>query len=99
MLGERVVIIVNSMLMNYSVCMPMADNMAMRQTVRMTKDEAEIVMAGISCRRFRGGDKHALQSNSRCCHHHDDDGDASGQRLSSQAQIAASGDQFRATIG
>jgi hypothetical protein len=93
-LGEGVVIVIDGMLMNYPISMPMADNMTVRQAMRMAENESEIVMAGISGRRFRGGNKHALQRNSRCCHHHSNDSNASGWRLRSQAQLVASRNQF-----
>ena len=87
-LGERVIIVIDGMLMHYSVSMPMSDDMTMHPVMRMAENEAEIVVAGVSGRRFRRGNKHALQCNGHCCHHHDNDGDASGQRLSSQSQTA-----------
>jgi len=87
-LGERVVIVVDGMLMNYSVSVPMSDDMTMRPVMRMAENEAEIVVAGVSSRRFRCGNKHPLQCYSHGPHHHEDDGDASGQGLSSEAQTA-----------
>ncbi len=51
-LGERVIIVIDGMLMNYSVRMPMTDHMTMRLIMQMTENEAEIVMAGVSGRRF-----------------------------------------------
>jgi hypothetical protein len=86
-LRERIIIIIDGMLMNYSVSMPMTDDMTMRRVMRMTENEAEVIMAGVPGRRFRCGNKHPLQRNGRSRHHHDDDRDASGQGLSSEAQI------------
>jgi hypothetical protein len=85
-LGERVIIVVDGMLMNYSVSVPMSDDMTMHPVMRMAENEAEIVVAGISGRRFRCGDKHPLQRHGHSCHHHENDGDALGQGLSSEAQ-------------
>jgi hypothetical protein len=76
-LGKRVIIVIDGMLMNYSVSMSMSDDMTMHPVMRMAENEAEIVVAGISGRRFRCGNKHALQCNSYSGHHHEDDGDAS----------------------
>ena len=87
-LGERVIIVVDRMLMNYSVGMPMSDDMTMHPVMRVAENEAEIVMAGVSGRRFRCGDKHPLQCNGHSSRHHEDDGDASRQGLSSEAQTA-----------
>jgi len=77
-LGKRLIIVIYRMLMNYSVRMLMIDDMTMRPVVRMAENEAEIVMAGISGRRFRCGNKHSLQRNGGSRHHHDNDGDTSG---------------------
>jgi hypothetical protein len=93
-LGECVVIIIDRMPVHYSVSMLMTNDMAMRPVVRMAENEAEIVMAGISGRSFRRGNKHALQRNSRGCHHHDNDGDASGHGLSREAQFVAFSNHF-----
>jgi hypothetical protein len=88
-LGERVIIVVDGMLMNYSVGMPMSDDMTMHPVMRVAENEAEIIVAGVSSRRFRCGNKHPLQRNGDSRHHHEDDGDASGQWLSSEAQTAS----------
>jgi len=87
-LGERVIIVIDGMLMNYSVSVPMSDDMTMHPVMRVAENEAEIVVAGVSGRRFRCGNKHPLQCNGHSRHHHEDDGDASGQGLSSEAQTA-----------
>src|SRR5258705_9076714 len=47
-LGECVIIVINGMLMNYSVSMPMTEHMTMRPVMRIAENEAEIVMTGIS---------------------------------------------------
>jgi hypothetical protein len=87
-LGERVIIVVDGMLMNYSISVPMSDDMTMHPVMRMAENEAEIVVAGVSGRRFRCGNKHPLQRNGHSRRDHEDDGDASGQGLSSEAQTA-----------
>ena len=66
----------------------MSDDVTMHPIMRVAENEAEIVMAGVAGRGFRGGNKHALQRNGRSRRHHEDDGDASAQGLSSEAQTA-----------
>jgi hypothetical protein len=85
-LRERVVIVVDGMPVNFSVDMPMSDDVTVRSIVRMIENEVEVVVTGISRRRFRCGNKHALERNSHRCRHHEDDSDASRQWLSSEAQ-------------
>lgn len=85
-LGERVIIIVDGMLMNYSVGMPMTDDVTMRPAMRMAENKAEIVVARVSGRRFRRGDKHTLQRNGYRRRHHQHESDASRPWVSSEAQ-------------
>ena len=71
-LGERVVIVVDGVLVNFSVDMPMRDDVTVRPIVRVVENEVEVVVTGVAGRRFRCGNKHALQRNGyRGCHHHD----------------------------
>lgn len=77
MLGERVVIVVDGMLVNFSIDMSMRNDVTVRPTVRVVENEIEVVVAGVSGRRFRCGNKHALQRNGHRRRHHEDEGDAS----------------------
>ena len=85
-LGERGVIVVDGMLVNFSVGMPMNNDVTMHPIMRMAENEAEIVVARVSCRRFRRSDEHTLQRHGYRRRHHEDDGDASEQGLSREAQ-------------
>jgi hypothetical protein len=72
-LGERIIIIVDGMLVNFSIDMPMRDDVTMSSIVSVVENEAEVVVTGISGRRLRCGNEHALQRNSyRGRHHHYD---------------------------
>ena len=75
-LGERVIIVVDGMLMNYSVSVPMSDDVTMHPVMRVAENEAEIVVARISGRRFRRCNEHALQRNRHPRRHHEDESDA-----------------------
>ena len=86
MLGERVVIIVDGMLVNLSVDMPMRDNVTMSSIVRVIENEVEVVVTAVSGRRLRCGNEHALQRHSHRRRHHQHEGDASRQWLRSEVQ-------------
>ena len=71
MIGECVVII-NGMLMYYSVGMPMGEDMAVVPTLRVAESEAEIVVTGIAGCRFRRRHKYTLKrKRDRRRQHHD----------------------------
>jgi hypothetical protein len=72
MFGERIAIIVNSMLVYCSVGMPMNHDMTMITTIRVTENKAEVIVAGVACRRFRSSDKYALDGEGNRRRHHYD---------------------------
>jgi hypothetical protein len=72
-LCERGIIVINSMLVNCSVRVPMSDDMTVTATVRMGEKKAEIVVACVSGRRFRCGDKYTLEGKGHRGRHHDHD--------------------------
>jgi hypothetical protein len=74
MIGKRVIIIINGMLMCDSVGMPMGYEGAVVPIVRMAERKAKIVMAGIAGSRFRRHHKHTLQSIRDCRRQHHRDG-------------------------
>src|SRR5262249_10146444 len=71
--GERVIIVVNSMLVNCSIGMPMNDDKT-TPTVRVSENKAKIVVTSVPGRRLRCGDKYALQRKGHRGSHHDNDG-------------------------
>jgi hypothetical protein len=52
MLGESVVIVIDGMLVSRSVRVPMSNDVTVFSAVRMAESKAEVVVAGISGRRF-----------------------------------------------
>jgi hypothetical protein len=85
-LGERVVIVVDGMLVDFSIGMPMNNDVTMHPFMRMAENEAEIVVARVSGGRFRRSDEHTLQHDGYRRRHHEHESDASRHWVSSEAQ-------------
>jgi len=90
MFGERVVIIIDGMLVNCSVCMLMSNDVTVIPAMRMAENKAEVVVASVSGRCFRCGDEYALQGKRRCRGHHDDCGHVPKKWMASRAQRTGS---------
>ncbi len=72
MFGERIVVVIDRMLMNDAAGMSMGDDVTVTLVMRVAEYKAEIIVAGIARCGFRRGNEHALdrKGNPRC--HHDD---------------------------
>jgi len=89
MIGECVVI--NRMLMYYSVGMLMGDKMVVVPTLRVAENKAKIVMTGIAGCRFRCRNKYALEcKRDRCRQHHRDSHMLQGSSSSGPQKSASS---------
>lgn len=89
MLGERVIVVIDRMLMNYAAGMAMGDDVTVTLPMRLAENKAEIIVAGIAGRGFRCGDKHALDRKSDPRRHHDDSSGASKNWSPGKAQQRA----------
>jgi len=70
--GERVLIVVDGVLVSRSVVVPVSDDMTVTVIMMMGENKTEIVVAGVSGRRFRCSDKYTLHGKGyRGCHHDD----------------------------
>ncbi len=73
MFGQCVGVIINGMLVNFSVRMLMSDDMTVVPTMRVAENKAKIVMASVAGRRFRCRNEYTLKRKcDRGCHHHRD---------------------------
>jgi hypothetical protein len=95
MLGKSVVIVIDGMLVNCSVRVPMRNDVTVFPTVWMAESKADVVVTRISGRRFRRGNEYALERERHSGRHHERDGDAldewsprDGQRAGSSMQSA-----------
>lgn len=93
MIGECVVII-NRMLMYYSVGMLMGDEMAVVPTLRVAESKAKIVVTGIAGCRFRCCDKYALECKRDRRRQHHRDSHMLQRSSSSGPQKSASSSMF-----
>lgn len=72
MFGKCVVVVIDGMLVNCSVRMPMGDSMTVVPAMR-AENKAKIIMASVAGRRFRCRNKYTLKRKSdRGRHHHRD---------------------------
>jgi len=83
--SERIVIVINNMLVNCSISVPMNDDVT---SIVCAENKVEIVVASISGRCFRYGDKCALQGKGYRGRHHDYDGHPLEEYSTGKAQDA-----------
>jgi hypothetical protein len=89
MLGKRARVVIYGMGVDRAVGMSVSNEMAVN-SARMVKCKAEVIMAGISGRRFRCGNTDALERKGHRRRHHYDDGKASQKWLVDEAQRSGS---------
>jgi hypothetical protein len=90
MFGKRTVIIIDGVSVDSSVGMSVSDDMTVMLAVGVIESEANVIMARISGRRFRCGNKHSLECKGQRGRHHHDDSDPWKKRLPSEVQRAGS---------
>ncbi len=90
MFGERVVIIIDGMLVNCSVCMLMSNDVTVIPAMRMAENKAKVVVARVAGRRFRSGDEDTLDGKGSRGRHHDDGSHTPKEWTPSKAQRTGS---------
>jgi hypothetical protein len=86
MFGKRTVIIIDGVPVDSSVGMSVSDDMTVMLAVGVIESEANVIMASVSGRRFRCGNKHSLECKGQRGRHHHDDSDPSEKRLPTEVQ-------------
>jgi hypothetical protein len=85
---ERVVIVIDRMLVICAVHVPVRNDVTVVSAMRVIENKAEIVVAAVSRSRLRCGNKHALEGKRHRGRHHDDDSHTLKKFASGEAQDA-----------
>jgi hypothetical protein len=72
MVGERAVIVIDSMTVDSAVSMSVSNNVAVNPA-RVMECKAEVIVAGVSSRGFRRGNAGTLERKGKRRRHHNDD--------------------------